>query len=676
MTVDGERHDADRLLGGRRQLEGLRRRDVRPAPRRARRRPARRADLQARPPSSRFLRELPKVFKGAHLDSPHVEFLRGEVVEVALGPPVRHLRRRRPDRRHARHDDRGAALPARDRPGLMYRPARAARPGRAGGQPAARAHAAAPPRPGRLLLRARPRRRCARMASELDDGLGARLGHQRQDHHLGDDRRVPGARPGEPVVHNRAGLEHGAGAWPRRCSTPAASRASSASSRSTRPGCRRSPSDAASRALLLLSQPVPRPARPLRRAGAARRPLGRAGGAPGRAAPSFVLNADDPLVADLGPRPRGRRPTSASRTTPRRCPELQHAADSKHCRNCGAAYVYDADLPRPPGPLPLPQLRPRAARCRRWRRRAWRSTGCAGRASRCAPRRDRSTCASPSPASTTSTTPSAAAATALELGVPLATVGAALEGFGGAFGRVETIPIGGRRAVDPAGQEPGRRERGAAHADARGRRARPLAGAERPHRRRARRLLDLGRRLRGARRPGAARDLLRHARRGDGAAPEVRGHRRRARGGPRPGALARLRGRGGPRASGCTRCPPTRRCSSCATCSRGAAWRGGGRSERRGDLARRRVRRLRRRPAALARAGRAGRRARARPRRRHRPRGAGSGRRRHDVTALDSDAELLAELERARRASAGLARRAASRPTPARSATLGDASRS
>ena len=39
----------------------------------------------------------------------------------------------------------------------------------------------------------------------------------------------------------------------------------------------------------------------------------------------------------------------------------------------------------------------------------------------------------------------AAAATALELGVPLANVGEALEGFGGAFGRVETIPMDGRR---------------------------------------------------------------------------------------------------------------------------------------------------------------------------------------------------------------------------------------
>jgi UDP-N-acetylmuramyl tripeptide synthase len=37
----------------------------------------------------------------------------------------------------------------------------------------------------------------------------------------------------------------------------------------------------------------------------------------------------------------------------------------------------------------------------------------------------------------------AAAAAALDIGVPLATVKGALEGFGGAFGRVETIPVQG-----------------------------------------------------------------------------------------------------------------------------------------------------------------------------------------------------------------------------------------
>ena len=50
-------------------------------------------------------------------------------------------------------------------------------------------------------------------------------------------------------------------------------------------------------------QPVPRPARPLRRARDDRRPLGRRRRSPARGAPRYVLNADDPLIADLG---RGR----------------------------------------------------------------------------------------------------------------------------------------------------------------------------------------------------------------------------------------------------------------------------------------------------------------------------------------------------------------------------------
>src|SRR5437660_8694205 len=52
-----------------------------------------------------------------------------------------------------------------------------------------------------------------------------------------------------------------------------------------------------------------------------------------------VLNADDPLVADLGRRvPQvtyfGVEDSSVA------LPEMQHAADSKHCRRCGAAYTY------------------------------------------------------------------------------------------------------------------------------------------------------------------------------------------------------------------------------------------------------------------------------------------------------------------------------------------------
>ena len=57
---------------------------------------------------------------------------------------------------------------------------------------------------------------------------------------------------------------------------------------------------------------------------------------------TLVLNADDPLVADLGrdldPVLFGVEDTSLA------LPGLQHAADSKHCRRCGKPYVYDAVL--------------------------------------------------------------------------------------------------------------------------------------------------------------------------------------------------------------------------------------------------------------------------------------------------------------------------------------------
>lgn len=55
----------------------------------------------------------------------------------------------------------------------------------------------------------------------------------------------------------------------------------------------------------------------------------------------LVLNADDPLVADLGrhaPEPVYFGVDDDSLALP----ELQHASDSKHCRRCGHAYVYSA----------------------------------------------------------------------------------------------------------------------------------------------------------------------------------------------------------------------------------------------------------------------------------------------------------------------------------------------
>ena len=56
---------------------------------------------------------------------------------------------------------------------------------------------------------------------------------------------------------------------------------------------------------------------------------------------ALVLNADDPLVADLG-RDASRAVYFGVDDDSLALPELQHASDSKHCRRCGQPYVYDA----------------------------------------------------------------------------------------------------------------------------------------------------------------------------------------------------------------------------------------------------------------------------------------------------------------------------------------------
>jgi lipid II isoglutaminyl synthase (glutamine-hydrolysing) len=156
----------------------------------------------------------------------------------------------------------------------------------------------------------------------------------------------------------------------------------------------------------------------------------------------FVLNADDPLVADLG-REREGVTYFGVEDDAQALPELAHAADSKHCRNCGAAYAYDAvylghlgryHCPRCGRRRPEPQVAATRVRLR----------GMEG-----------STIALRTPAGPLSIelplpglynvyNAVAAVATALELGVAPATVASALEGMSAAFGRTETIPIAGR----------------------------------------------------------------------------------------------------------------------------------------------------------------------------------------------------------------------------------------
>jgi UDP-N-acetylmuramyl tripeptide synthase len=156
----------------------------------------------------------------------------------------------------------------------------------------------------------------------------------------------------------------------------------------------------------------------------------------------LILNADDPLVADLG---RGRDGVTyfGLEDDSQALPAMQHAADSKHCRNCGAPYEYEA--------IYLGHLgRYRCPNCGRERPRPAvaatqvRLRGMTGSHVDLRTPRGELSLHLPLPGLYNVYNALAATATALALEVPLATVGQALEDFAGSFGRVETIPIRGR----------------------------------------------------------------------------------------------------------------------------------------------------------------------------------------------------------------------------------------
>ena len=155
----------------------------------------------------------------------------------------------------------------------------------------------------------------------------------------------------------------------------------------------------------------------------------------------FLLNADDPLVADLG---RGRDGVVYFGVSDdsQALPALQHAADSKHCRNCGTAYSYEVVYLGHLGRYACP-------RCGRARPElnvaavGVRLEGMSGSLVRLRTPAGELELRLPLPGLYNVYNAVAAVAAALELGVPLAEVKAALESFGGAFGRVETIPVAG-----------------------------------------------------------------------------------------------------------------------------------------------------------------------------------------------------------------------------------------
>jgi lipid II isoglutaminyl synthase (glutamine-hydrolysing) len=157
----------------------------------------------------------------------------------------------------------------------------------------------------------------------------------------------------------------------------------------------------------------------------------------------FVLNADDPLVADLGRERRGVTYFGLEDDS-QALPGLQHAADSKHCRNCGAAYAYEAVYLGHLGRYRCPNCgrerpRPQVAATR------VELEGMSGSRVEVRTPQGELTVRLPLPGLYNVYNAIAALATALELGVSAATAGDALERFAGTFGRVETIPIDGRR---------------------------------------------------------------------------------------------------------------------------------------------------------------------------------------------------------------------------------------
>jgi UDP-N-acetylmuramyl tripeptide synthase len=123
---------------------------------------------------------------------------------------------------------------------------------------------------------------------------------------------------------------------------------------------------------------------------------------------------------------------------------MQHAADSKHCRNCGHPYEYEAIYLGHMGRYHCPNCGRRRPDPDVIAKRV-RLEGMSGSQLELETPAGSVELKLPIPGLYNVYNAIAAAAMLLRLDVPLADVGAALEGFGGAFGRVETIPVEGRR---------------------------------------------------------------------------------------------------------------------------------------------------------------------------------------------------------------------------------------
>jgi UDP-N-acetylmuramyl tripeptide synthase len=161
---------------------------------------------------------------------------------------------------------------------------------------------------------------------------------------------------------------------------------------------------------------------------------------------AFVLNADDPLIADLG-RDEGERAREGVLyfgidDHSQALPELQHAFDAKHCRRCGHPYAYEVAFVGHLGHYSCPYCgaeRPRADVAAT----AIELRGMDGSISTVRVPGGEIRLELPLPGLYNVYNALAAIAAGLRLGVEPERIAAALAGARAAFGRVETIAVGG-----------------------------------------------------------------------------------------------------------------------------------------------------------------------------------------------------------------------------------------
>ena len=161
----------------------------------------------------------------------------------------------------------------------------------------------------------------------------------------------------------------------------------------------------------------------------------------------FVLNADDPLVADLGRDSELRRREGVTffgvEDPSQALPELQHAHDAKHCRRCGHPYAYERafvghlghySCPNCGADRPAPEIAATEVEL----------LGMRGSRSRIVTPGGELELELPLPGLYNVYNALAALAASLRLGIDAETAVGALASVEAAFGRVETIPVEGR----------------------------------------------------------------------------------------------------------------------------------------------------------------------------------------------------------------------------------------